>query len=137
MEMRSPKESHSTRNANQLSNILDNSGAFKESALIFNSLETSASDLWVSVVPFANARESRDRDKGEQMTKRDEAARRQRRNFLKTAGSAAMALVATKDAFGQNDHTKPATQLSRRREEPNDRGLWGTWDDLPNHGREA
>jgi len=55
---------------------------------------------------------------------------------LKTAGSAAMALVATKDAFGQNEHTKPA-QLSRRREEPIDRGLWVTWYDLPNEGRDA
>ncbi len=38
------------------------------------------------------------------MAKRDEAARRQRRNFLKTAGSAAMALAAT-DAFGQSEHS--------------------------------
>src|SRR5258708_37073654 len=70
------------------------------------------------------------------MTRPDEVLRRQRRNFLKTAGRAAMALVAKKDAFGQNEHTKPA-QLSRRREEPIDRGLWVTWYDLPNEGRDA
>src|SRR6202163_2046697 len=71
------------------------------------------------------------------MTRQDDAARRQRRNFLKTAGSAAIALIATKDAVGQREPAKPATQLSRRREEPIDRGLWVTWYDLPETGRDA
>jgi hypothetical protein len=71
------------------------------------------------------------------MTRQDDAAHRQRRNFLKTAGSAAIALVATKDAVGQREPAKPATQLSRRREEPIDRGLWVTWYDLPETGRDA
>ena len=70
------------------------------------------------------------------MTRRDEALRWQRRNFLKTAGGAAMALVATKDAFAQSERTRPM-QLSRRREEPIDRGLWVTWYDLPTEGRDA
>jgi hypothetical protein len=71
------------------------------------------------------------------MKKQDEAAHRQRRIFLKTVGGAAMALVATKDALGQDDHNKPPMQLSRRREEPIDRGLWVTWYDLPEAGRDA
>jgi hypothetical protein len=71
------------------------------------------------------------------MTKDDEEARRQRRNFLKTAGGAALALVATKDARGQSDHAKAASQGTRRRDEPNDRGLWATWYDLPDNGRDA
>jgi hypothetical protein len=71
------------------------------------------------------------------MTRQDDAPRRQRRNFLKTAGSAAIALVATKAAVGQSEPAKPVTQLSRRREEPIDRGLWATWYDLPETGRDA
>jgi hypothetical protein len=71
------------------------------------------------------------------MTRQDDAPRRQRRNFLKTAGRAAIALVATKDAVGQSEPAKPVTQLSRRREEPIDRGLWVTWYDLPETGRDA
>ena len=71
------------------------------------------------------------------MAKRDESAQRRRRNFLKSAGSAAVALIATKDAFAQSALTKPATQLSRRREESIDRGLWVTWYDLPEKGRDA
>jgi hypothetical protein len=71
------------------------------------------------------------------MTKHDEAARRQRRNFLKTAGGAAMAFVATKDAYAQSGSAKAATQGGRRRDEPADRGLWVTWYDLPDDGRDA
>jgi hypothetical protein len=71
------------------------------------------------------------------MTKHDEVARRQRRSFLKTAGGAAFALVATKDARGQSEHVKAATQGARRRDEPTDRGLWATWYDLPDNGRDA
>jgi len=70
------------------------------------------------------------------MTKHDEEARRQRRNFLKTAGGAALALVATKDAHGQSEHAKAASQGTRRRDEPSDRGLWVTWYDLPDNGRD-
>jgi len=71
------------------------------------------------------------------MTKHDEAARRQRRNFLKTAGGAAMAFVATKDAYGQREPVKVASQGARRRDDPVDRGLWVTWYDLPDSGRDA
>jgi hypothetical protein len=71
------------------------------------------------------------------MTKHDEGARRQRRNFLKTAGGAALAIVVTKDAQGQSEHAKTPTQGGRRRDEPADRGLWATWYDLPDNGRDA
>jgi hypothetical protein len=60
MEMRSREESRSTRNPDQLSNILDKSGAFKESSLIFNSLETGAIDLCEIVIPFAKMHDSRE-----------------------------------------------------------------------------
>jgi hypothetical protein len=48
-----------------------------------------------------------------------------------------LALVATKDARGQSEHVKTASQGTRRRDEPNDRGLWATWYDLPDNGRDA
>jgi len=53
METGSREESRSRRNRNQLSNILDKSGTFKESSVIFDFLETGAVDLCESVVPFA------------------------------------------------------------------------------------
>jgi hypothetical protein len=71
------------------------------------------------------------------MANHDEAARRRRRNFLKTAGVAAMGFVATKDARGQGVHAKSATVGGRRQKEPADRGLWVTWYDLPENGRDA
>jgi hypothetical protein len=71
------------------------------------------------------------------MAKHDEATRQRRRNFLKTAGGAAMAFVATKDACGQSENAKAVTRGGRRRGEPTDRGLWVTWYDLPDSGREA
>src|SRR5882762_11413135 len=84
-----------------------------------------------------NARMPWDRNKGDSMTKHDEEARGQRRNFLKTAGGAALALVAKMDAHGQSEHSKAASQGTRRRDEPNDRGLWASWYDLPDNGRDA
>jgi hypothetical protein len=71
------------------------------------------------------------------MATHDEAALRQRRNFLKAASGAAMAFVATKNAYGQSEHAKAATQKGLRRDEPVDRGLWATWYDLPDNGRGA
>jgi hypothetical protein len=71
------------------------------------------------------------------MTKHDQAALRQRRTFLKTAGGAAIAFVATKDMYAQSEHAKAASQGARRRDEPSDRGLWVTWYDLPDSGRDA
>ena len=71
------------------------------------------------------------------MEKHDEVARRRRRNFLKAAGGAAIAFVATKDAYGQSARAKDTTQGGRRLDESTDRGLWVTWYDLPGDGREA
>src|SRR6266853_5757460 len=75
--------------------------------------------------------------RGGGMISHDEKTRRQRRNFLKTAGVAAMAFVATKDAYAQSAHGKAASQGARRRDEPADRGLWITWYDLPENGRDT
>ena len=71
------------------------------------------------------------------MSNHDEAALRRRRNFLKTAGGAAMAIVAVKDACGQSEHAKSPTPAVRQRGESADRGLWITWYDLPESGRDA
>jgi hypothetical protein len=71
------------------------------------------------------------------MAKQDEVARRGRRDFLKAAGGMATALVATKDAYGQSARAKDATQGGHRQGESTDRGLWVTWYDLPDNGRET
>jgi hypothetical protein len=71
------------------------------------------------------------------MSKDDEAARQRRRNFLKTAGGAAMALVATKRVDGQSASAKSATKTSPRDKQTIDRGLWITWYDLPESGRDT
>ena len=71
------------------------------------------------------------------MKKQDEATPRQRRAFLKTAGGAALGLIASNGAMGQSERTKAPMQMSRRRDESIDRGLWVTWYDLPDTGRDA
>jgi len=71
------------------------------------------------------------------MTIHEQVARRQRRNFLKAAGSAAMGLIATKDSLGQSARTKSASKTDRPNAAPADRGLWITWYDLPDAGRDA
>jgi hypothetical protein len=60
-----------------------------------------------------------------------------RRNFLKTAGVAAVAFAATKDALAQSASSKSAPQMDRGRVAPRDRGMWITWYDLPTEGRDA
>jgi hypothetical protein len=69
------------------------------------------------------------------MAKHDEKEILRRRNFLKAAGGAAMALVAAKGALGQGAPSKSAARRNPMRDE--DRGLWATWYDLPEDGREA
>jgi hypothetical protein len=71
------------------------------------------------------------------MRKHDEGSTRRRRNFLKAAGGAAVALVAARDLYGQSAPSKSATQKDRLRVAPPDRGLWITWYDLPMEGRDA
>jgi hypothetical protein len=70
------------------------------------------------------------------MVKDDEVALR-RRNFLKAAGGMAMALVAAKDASGQSASAKAATRVGSPGDEAIDRGLWITWYDLPDSGRDT
>ncbi len=71
------------------------------------------------------------------MTKNNKAVSRSRRNFLKAASGAAMTFAATKDMFGQSSSSKSATQKERLPVEPADRGLWVTWYDLPENGRDT
>jgi hypothetical protein len=70
------------------------------------------------------------------MTKHDEMASRPRRNFLKAASGATAAMVAAKNLFGQSAPSKSAPRKGGLREAPPDRGLWITWYDLPEDGRE-
>ena len=66
----------------------------------------------------------------------DEATGR-RRNFLKSAGAAAMAFLATKVAHGQSAPAKSSMPASRMHDQPHEAGLWITWYDLPATGRDA
>lgn len=70
------------------------------------------------------------------MAKRDELATQGRRNFLKAAGGAAMAFVAAKNAQGQSANAKAPAGRGRAAESL-DRGLWITWYDLPESGRDS
>jgi hypothetical protein len=70
------------------------------------------------------------------MRRKDEPPGERRRNFLKAAGSAAAALVAGESAFGQTASAKSAAHRSSPRVELMDRGIWATWYDLPEDGRE-
>jgi hypothetical protein len=71
------------------------------------------------------------------MAKQGEAACQRRRNFLKAAGGAAMAFAAAKSADGYAVPAEAVAQRSPRRDEPADRGVWVTWYDLPDEGRDA
>lgn len=62
---------------------------------------------------------------------------RNRRNFLKAAGGAAVALAAVNEGFAQASGSKSAPHIDRGRTAPPDRGLWITWYDLPAEGRDA
>jgi hypothetical protein len=62
---------------------------------------------------------------------------RNRRNFLKAASGAAVALAAVNHTFAQSPDSKPTPRKEIGRGAPADRGLWITWYDLPEEGREA
>jgi hypothetical protein len=62
---------------------------------------------------------------------------RNRRNFLKVASGAAVALAAMKNTFAQSSGSSSAPQKDRGRTAPSDRGIWITWYDLPMEGRDA
>jgi hypothetical protein len=60
-----------------------------------------------------------------------------RRKFLKAAGSAAAVLATATTALSQDAVAKSAAEKQRGRTAPADRGVWITWYDLPESGREA
>jgi hypothetical protein len=60
-----------------------------------------------------------------------------RRKFLKTAGTAAVAIAAGNSAFAQSEKSKSAPSKNPGRSATPDRGLWITWYDLPTEGRDA
>jgi hypothetical protein len=68
---------------------------------------------------------------------RDESSDRGRREFLKIAGGAATALVATTDVLAQRARADATGPAAPRPAGPADRGLWATWYDLPVDGRDA
>ncbi len=70
------------------------------------------------------------------MKNNNDAAPQRRRDFLKAAGGAALALVAAKDAGGQAANAKAAGKSGGRAGKLTDRGLWATWYDLPENGRD-
>ena len=69
------------------------------------------------------------------MAMHDEATTRGRRQFLKAAGGAAVALVAAKGAHGQTASAKGTNAARGGAGAGVDRGLWVTWYDLPENGR--
>ena len=75
---------------------------------------------------------------------RTSEAPRGRRDFLKVAGGVAAAFATIKDTYGQagsgsRAETATPTAQSRpnRQDQPMDRGLWISWYDLPDDGRQA
>jgi hypothetical protein len=71
------------------------------------------------------------------MKRHDSETSRNRRNFLKAASGAAVAIAATKCTFAQSPSSKLSLQRKVERTAPPDRGLWITWYDLPVEGRDA
>ena len=71
------------------------------------------------------------------MKKHDAETGPNRRDFLKVAGSAAVALATVKKAFAQSPDSKSMRPKERRQTAPPDRGMWITWYDLPMEGRDA
>ncbi|MFH1574204.1 MAG: hypothetical protein ABIG68_09490, partial [Acidobacteriota bacterium] len=70
------------------------------------------------------------------MRKKEKAAPQGRRDFLKAAGGMAVAFVAVSGS--RADAATPAGQSRASRPgQPMDRGLWITWYDLPEDGRDA
>jgi hypothetical protein len=70
------------------------------------------------------------------VTTNDEVLRRKRRHFLRAAGGAAVVLVASGNAFGQTAPAKPAERRASLRVDLLDRGIWATWYDLDEDGRD-
>ncbi len=71
------------------------------------------------------------------MKNKDRETSRNRRNFLKAASGAAIAFAATKSTLAQEPDSQSSSQKNRGHEAPPDRGIWITWYDLPEEGRDA
>ncbi len=71
------------------------------------------------------------------MKKADRGTSGNRRTFLKAAGCAAAAIAAGNSAFAQSEKSSSAPGKNPRKSAPPDRGLWITWYDLPDEGRDA
>ena len=71
------------------------------------------------------------------MKKIDAGTIKNRRNFLKAAGGAAVAMAAGKGAFSQTEPSHSSPRKEAGRNAPPDRGIWITWYDLPAENRDA
>jgi hypothetical protein len=71
------------------------------------------------------------------MANANKSASQGRRIFLKLAGGAAAALIGAARVHGQSANAKAAAVGRGRAAESLDRGLWITWYDLPESGRDA
>ena len=71
------------------------------------------------------------------MKKIGDESNRNRRDFLKVAGGAAVSFAAIKNTFAQSPNAKSSPMKDRARSAPPDRGLWITWYDLPTECRDA
>jgi hypothetical protein len=75
--------------------------------------------------------------KDSNVTKQIGSLQWQRRDFLKTAGGAALGLVAIQGAQGETARAKQEARDEHSVQAPADRGVWVTWYDLPEKGRDA
>ncbi len=71
------------------------------------------------------------------MEKRDTESQKQRRNFLKAAAGAAIAMATAQSALAKPASSQSANRGASSQDAPADRGIWVTWYDLPNEGRDA
>jgi len=71
------------------------------------------------------------------MKRPEPEAIRNRRNFIKAAGAAAVAISSAGTSFAQETTSKSAPHSAHGRSTPADRGIWITWYDLPAEGRDA
>jgi hypothetical protein len=71
------------------------------------------------------------------MSIHENGTKRNRRNFLKTAGGAVAGIAASVSLFAQGAGAKSSSKERRAERAPADRGVWITWYDLPMEGRDA
>jgi hypothetical protein len=71
------------------------------------------------------------------MDKKKKMSFSRRREFLKGAGGTAIALASGARAFAQPAGSQSANHNVFAQDVPADRGIWVTWYDLPNEGRDA